>query len=151
MKKLSLSLIGALLVTVRLAHADVTLNSVRVGAEDTPALAAFYAAAFGMHEYNRLTLQSGPEIFMNFGPDAAAARANAAAPLVIMPRASDAIEDPIPHVIFNVTDIAATVAALKAAGGTMPREPFAFGNSGMMIGIAADPAGNLIELIQPAR
>jgi predicted enzyme related to lactoylglutathione lyase len=151
MKKLSLSLIGILLVAHQMAYADVTFNSVRVGAQDTPALAAFYSAAFGMHEFNRLALQSGPEIFLNFGASADAARANPGAPIVIMPRMSDALEDPIPHIIFNVTDIAATVAALKAAGGTMQREAFAFGNSGMMIGIAADPAGNLIELIQPAR
>jgi len=52
------------------------------------------------------------------------------------------------HLIFNVTDAAATAAAVKAAGGSMDREPMPFGNTGIVIGIAADPAGNRIELIQ---
>jgi predicted enzyme related to lactoylglutathione lyase len=42
----------------------------------------------------------------------------------------------------------ATVAAIKAAGGTMQGEPRPFGTTGIMIGIAIDPAGNQVELIQ---
>ncbi len=67
-----------------------------------------------------------------------------------MHRDSNALQDPVPHIIFNVTDMAATVAAVKAAGGKVDAEPRAFGNTGLMIGFAADPAGNRIELIQPA-
>ena len=33
----------------------------------------------------------------------------------------------------------------------MNSEPRAFGNTGIMIGIAVDPAGNQIELIQQAK
>jgi predicted enzyme related to lactoylglutathione lyase len=44
--------------------------------------------------------------------------------------------------------MAATVAAIKAAGGSMDGEPRPFGNSRVTIGIAVDPAGNRIELIQ---
>ena len=51
--------------------------------------------------------------------------------------------------ILNVTDMAATVAAAKAAGGTVEGEPRPFGNTGIVIGFAVDPAGNRIELIQP--
>jgi len=51
-------------------------------------------------------------------------------------------------VIFNVTDMTATVAAIKAAGGSMDGEPRPFRNTGVVIGIAVDPAGNRIELIQ---
>jgi len=47
-----------------------------------------------------------------------------------------------------VTDIAATAAAVKAAGGKMDGEPRPFGKSGMVIGMALDPAGNRLELIQ---
>jgi catechol-2,3-dioxygenase len=36
------------------AYAQVTLNSVRIGAKDTVALAKFYQAAFGMQEVNRI-------------------------------------------------------------------------------------------------
>ena len=65
-----------------------------------------------------------------------------------MHRDSDAVKDPIAHVILNVTDMAATVAAIKAAGGSMDGEPRPFRNTGIVIGIAIDPAGNRIELIQ---
>jgi predicted enzyme related to lactoylglutathione lyase len=57
----------------------------------------------------------------------------------------------VPHIIYTVTDRPATVAALNAAGGSMQGDARPFGNSGMVIGIAIDPVGNRIELIQPAR
>jgi predicted enzyme related to lactoylglutathione lyase len=130
------------------AGADVTLNSVRVAAKDTEALAKFYKAAFGMEEVNRIQGGGGPEIFLNFGASVDAAKANKGLPVVLMHRDADDLRDPIAHIIFNVTDMKATVAAIKAAGGTLPREPQPFGNTGMMIGIAVDPVGNQIELIQ---
>lgn len=130
------------------ASADVTLNSVRVGAADTVALAKFYQAAFAMQEVNRIDVPGGPEVFVNFGATMDAAKANKGLPIVIMHRDSDAAKDPIAHVILNVTDMAATVAAIKAAGGTVDGEPRPFRNTGVVIGIAVDPAGNRIELIQ---
>jgi predicted enzyme related to lactoylglutathione lyase len=42
----------------------------------------------------------------------------------------------------------ATLAAVKAAGGTVDGEPSAFGADGMIVGFAVDPAGNRMELIQ---
>ena len=130
------------------AHAQVTLNSVRVGAKDSVALAKFYETAFGMQETNRINGQGGPEVFVNFGATPDAAKANKSEPVVIMHRDSDDLKDPVPHIIFNVKDMAATVAAVKAAGGSMAGDPRPFGNTGMMIGIAVDPAGNRIEMIQ---
>lgn len=138
----------AALLMARAASAEVTLNSVRVGAADTIALAKFYETAFAMQEVNRINAPSAPEIFVNFGTTADAAKANKGLPVVIMHRDSDATKDPIPHVIFNVTDMSATVAAIKAAGGSMDGDPRPFGNTGIVIGIAIDPAGNRIELIQ---
>ena len=137
----------ALLVS-RAAHADVTLNSVRVAAANTVALARFYQSAFGMQEVNRIEVPGGPEIFVNFGATPDAAKANKGLPIVIMHRDSDATKDPIAHVILNVTDMNATVAAIKAAGGSMDGEPRPFRNTGVVIGIAVDPASNRIELIQ---
>ena len=58
------------------AHADVTLNSVRIAAADTVALAKFYQSAFGMQEVNRIAVAAGPEIFVNFGATVDAAKAN---------------------------------------------------------------------------
>jgi predicted enzyme related to lactoylglutathione lyase len=141
--------ITAVLLTAPV-RADVTLNSVRVAAKDTEALAKFYKAAFGMEEVNRIAGGGGPEIFLNFGATVDAAKANKGVPVVLMHRDADGLKDPVAHVIFNVTDMNATVAAIKAAGGTMAGDPRPFGNTGIVIGIAIDPVGNQIELIQRA-
>jgi len=138
----------AALLLVSAAYAQVTLNSVRIGAKDTVALAKFYQAAFGMQETNRINATGGPEIFVNFGATVEAAKANKSEPIVIMHRDSDDLKDPIAHVILNVKDMTATVAAIKAAGGSMAGNPTPYGTTGMMIGIAIDPVGNRIELIQ---
>jgi predicted enzyme related to lactoylglutathione lyase len=130
------------------ASGQVTLNSVRVAAKDTVALAKFYQAAFGMQEVNRLNAAGGPEIFVNFGATVEAAKANKSEPIVIMHRDSDDLKDPIAHIILNVKDMMATVAAIKAAGGSMAGDPRPFGNTCIVIGIAIDPAGNRLELIQ---
>ena len=138
----------AALLAAGAVNAQVTLNSVRIGAKDTEALAKFYKAAFGMQETNRINAQGGPEIFVNFGATVDAAKANKAEPIVIMHRDSDDVKDPIAHVILNVKDMTATVAAIKAAGGKMDGEPRPYGNTGIVIGIAMDPVGNRLELIQ---
>ncbi len=140
--------ICGIMVLVGSGYAQVTLNSVRIGAKDTLALAKFYQTAFGMQEVNRINGGGGPEIFVNFGATVDAAKANKGEPIVIMHRDSDDLKDPIAHVILNVKDMTATVAAIKAAGGSMTGDPRPFGNTGVVIGIAIDPAGNRIELIQ---
>ena len=140
--------VSAMLLLASAAHAQVTLNSVRVGAQDTAALAKFYEAAFGMQEVNRINVPGGAEIFLNFGATVDAAKANKSEPIVITHRDSDDLKDPIAHVILDVKNMAATVAAVKAAGGSMAGDPRPFGNTGIVIGIAIDPAGNRIEMIQ---
>jgi predicted enzyme related to lactoylglutathione lyase len=146
--KYSLSSLAVLALLCGSARAQVTLNSVRVAAKDTIALAKFYESAFGMQEVNRIDAPGGAEVFVNFGATVDAAKANKAEPVVLMHRESDDVKDPIAHVIFNVTDMNATVAAIKAAGGTMTGDPRPFRNTGVVIGVAIDPAGNHIELIQ---
>ena len=141
-------IVSAALLLASAAHAQVTLNSVRIGAKDSVALAKFYQAAFGMQEVNRIAAAGGPEVFVNFGATVESAKANKSEPIVIMHRDSDDLKDPIAHVILNVKDMAATVAAIKAAGGSMAGDPRPYGNTGMVIGIAIDPAGNRLELIQ---
>jgi predicted enzyme related to lactoylglutathione lyase len=130
------------------AHAQVKLDSVRVAAKDTVALAKFYESAFGMQEVNRIDTPAGPEVFVNFGATVDAAKSNKSEPIVLMHRDSDDVKDPIAHVILNVKDMTATVAALKAAGGSMAGDARPFKNTGLVIGIAIDPAGNHIEMIQ---
>lgn len=139
---------GAVLMMAGAAQAGVTLNAGRVAAEDVAGLAKFYQSAFGLREVNRLEFPGMLEIMMNFGDTVDAAKSNSNAQIVIMHRDSNAVKDPVPHLIFNVTDMAATAAAVKTAGGSMDGEPRPFGKSGMVIGLAVDPAGNRVELIQ---
>ena len=140
--------VSATLLLASAARAQVTLNSVRIGAKDTVSLAKFYQAAFGMQEVNRIDTPGGPEIFVNFGATIDAAKAIKGEPIVIMHRDSDDLKDPIAHLILNVKDMAATVAAIRAAGGSMAGDARPFRNAGVVIGIAIDPAGNRLELIQ---
>jgi predicted enzyme related to lactoylglutathione lyase len=140
--------ISAALLLARAAHAQVSLDSVRIAAKDTVSLAKFYQAAFGMQEVNRIVNPGGTEVFVNFGATVEAAKANKNPLMILFHRASDDLEDPTTHVIFSVKNMAATVAAVRAAGGTMTGEPRPFRDSGIVIGFAVDPAGNRIELIQ---
>ncbi len=140
--------ICAALIVARAAHAQVALDSVRIAAKDTVTLAKFYQAAFSMQEVNRIENPGGTEVFVNFGETVEAAKANKNPLMILFHRESDDVKDPIPHVIFIVKDMAKTVAAVKAAGGTMTGEPRPFRNSGTILGFAVDPAGNRIELIQ---
>jgi predicted enzyme related to lactoylglutathione lyase len=143
---------GAALLLAGAAQADgVSFNGGRVGATDSPALAKFYADAFGLKEVNRLTFPNMIEIMMNFGDTVEAAKKNPDAQIVIMQVKSVDAQDTIPHLIFTVTDMAATVTALKAAGGKMDADPKEFGKTGTVIGMGTDPAGNHIELIQPPK
>ena len=139
---------AATLLTAGGALAGVSLNAGRVGAVHVAALAKFYESAFGLKEVNRIQLPGMLEIMMNFGDTVAAAKANPNAQIVIMHRATNAIKDPIPHLILNVTDVNATAAAVTAAGGKMLGKPRPFGKTGIVIGMAVDPAGNRLELIQ---
>jgi len=145
--KMALGLGAGLLVALG-AQAGVTLNSARIGAADVPALEKFYEAAFGMQEVQRIGALPNLEVMLNFGDSVDAAKANPAAQLVIQHRASDDAKDATAHIIFNVTDMKATVAAITAAGGKMERAPFEFQNSGIVIGLGLDPAGNHFEMLQ---
>jgi predicted enzyme related to lactoylglutathione lyase len=140
--------LGASLLVALGAQAGVVLNAARVGAVDVAALAKFYEAAFGLQEVNRLELPGRLEIMLNFGDSVAAAKANTAPQIVIMHRDSDDLKDSVPHMILNVTDLAATSAAITAAGGKIEGKPIPFGKAGMLIGFASDPVGNRLELIQ---
>jgi predicted enzyme related to lactoylglutathione lyase len=150
MSKLARFAIGACaaLTTTFCFASDVTLNSARVGGPDVEVLGKFYQAAFGLKEVNRLSFPGGAELFFNFGDSVDAAKASTSAQIVIMHTDGPNAKDPVPHLIFNVTDAAKTAAAVKAAGGTMDGDPKPFGNTGIIIGFAIDPAGNRIELIQ---
>jgi lactoylglutathione lyase len=131
------------------AQAEVSMNSVRILADDPLAAGEFYKTVFGMQEVNRLNLPGGAvELFLNFGGNVDAAKANSDAQLVIMQREAGAPQDDVAHLILDVTDMKALVEPIKAAGGTIVREPFVFGDSGITIGMITDPAGNTVEMLQ---
>jgi predicted enzyme related to lactoylglutathione lyase len=136
---------------VSVAQGAVSLDAARIGAMDVPGLAQFYESAFGLKEVNRLQFRDMLEIMLNFGDTVDTAKANRSPQIVIMHRASDAIDDPVPHIILTVTDMAAAAKAIRAGGGRLDGEPRPFGKTGMVIGLARDPAGNRLELIQPPR
>jgi predicted enzyme related to lactoylglutathione lyase len=140
--------ISAALVVAGAAHAQASLDSVRIEAKDTVALAQFYQAVFGMQEVSRVVNPGGIEVFVNFGATVEAAKANKNPRMILFHRDSDDVKDPTTHVIFSVKDMAATVAAIRVAGGSMTRDPGPFGKTGTILGFAIDPAGNRIELIQ---
>jgi predicted enzyme related to lactoylglutathione lyase len=140
--------ISAALLVAAAALAQASLDSVRIEAKDTVALAKFYQTVFGMQEVSRVVNPGGIEVFVNFGATVEAAKANKSPRMILFHRDSDDVKDPTTHVIFSVKDMAATVAAVKAAGGTMTGDPRPFGNTGTVLGFAIDPAGNRIELIQ---
>jgi lactoylglutathione lyase len=140
--------VSAALLVAGAVHAQAFLDSVRIEAKDTVALAKFYQAVFGMQEVSRVVNPGGIEVFVNFGATVEAAKANKNPRMILFHRDSDDVKDPATHVIFSVKDMAATVAAVRAAGGTMTRDPRPFGNTNTVLGFAIDPAGNRIELIQ---
>src|ERR1700727_2904958 len=103
----AMAISGALLL-VCAAHAQV-LDSVRIEAKDTVALAKFYHAAFGMLEVNRIENPGGTEVFVNFGATVEAAKANKNPQMILFHRDSDEVKDPTTHVIFLVKDMASSV------------------------------------------
>jgi lactoylglutathione lyase len=127
---------------------DISLNAARVGGKDVAVLAKFYEAAFGLKEVMRIDTPAMLEIMLNFGDTAEAAKANPAAQVVIMPRADTDARDSIAHIIFDVTDMKSVIESVKAAGGTVVREPAVFGDTGLVFSFVADPDGNQIELLQ---
>jgi len=147
LQRTAMTTIAALLLASA-ARAQASLDSVRIEAKDTVALAKFYQAVFGMQEVNRIENPGGTEVFVNFGATVEAAKANNNPQMILFHRDSDDVKDPTMHVIFKIKDMTSTVAALKAAGGTMTGDPRPFRNTGIVLGFAIDPAGNRIELVQ---
>ena len=130
-------------------HADVGVLAVRLGAKDVAALAKFYDAAFGLKEIDRVG-QPPTEIIMRYGATIAAAKAGSSPEFLVQRREPGAANDPIPHAVFHVSDIGASVAAAKAAGATMKREVASVPIGGMPVKVATlvDPDGNVLELME---
>ena len=130
-------------------QADVTVLAVRLGAKDVVTLAKFYETAFGLKEIDRVG-QPPTEIIMRYGSSVAAAKAGSSPEFLLAKREAGAATDSMPHAIFHVTDLAATVAAAKSAGATMKGEMASLKIGKMPVKIAqlTDPDGNVLELME---
>jgi len=137
---------------VTLAQADVTVLAVRLGANNVAALAKFYDAAFGLKEIDHVG-EPPTEIIMRYGATVAAAKAGSSPEFLVQLREPGAGKDAMAHAIFHVSDIAATVAAAKAAGASMEGEVVTVPIGGMPVKIATlvDPDGNVLELMELAK
>jgi predicted enzyme related to lactoylglutathione lyase len=131
------------------AQADVKVMAVRLGANDVAALAKFYESAFGLKEIDRIG-DPATEIIMRYGATVAAAKAGNSPEFLVQKREPGVGKDTMAHAIFEVSDIAATVAAAKSAGATMEGEVASvpIGGSPIKIAMIVDPAGNVIEIMQ---
>lgn len=142
-----LALMAATWVTV--APAEVTVMAVRLGATDVAALAKFYESAFGLKEIDRVG-DPATEIIMRYGATVAEAKAGSSPEFLVQKREAGAGKDPMHHAIFRVSDMAATVAAAKAAGAKMEGEVVTvpIGGSPIKIAMLVDPDGNALELME---
>lgn len=131
------------------AQAEVTVMAVRLGASDVVALAKFYEAAFGLKEIDRVG-NPATEIIMRYGATVAAAKAGTSPEFLIERREAGAAKDAMAHAIFRVSDIAASVAAAKAAGATVRGDVVSVPIGNIMVRIATvlDPDGNVLELME---
>jgi len=131
------------------AHADVAVLAVRLGAQDVVALAKFYETAFGLKEIDQVG-QPPTEIVMRYGATVTAAKAGSSPEFLVSRREPGAANDSIPHAIFYVSNIRATVAAAKAAGAGIKRDVASVRIGSMPVKVATlvDPDGNLLELME---
>ena len=134
---------------VTLAQADVTVLAVRLGASDVAALAKFYDTAFGLKAIDQVGTPP-TEIIMRFGATAAAAKAGTSPEFLIEKREGVTADGQMAHAIFHVSDVAATVAAAKAAGASVRGEigSAPIGNIQVKIATVVDPDGNVLELME---
>ena len=134
---------------VTMASADVTVMAVRLGAKDAGTLAKFYATTFGLKEIDHVGTPV-TEVIMRYGATVAAAKAGNSPEFLVANRAAGDAAGSLAHAIFQVSDIAATVAAAKAAGAKMQGDVASVPIGGTPIKIATltDPDGNVLEIME---
>jgi predicted enzyme related to lactoylglutathione lyase len=129
--------------------ADVAVMAVRLGAKDVVTLAKFYDTALGLKEIDRVG-QPPTEIIMRYGASVAAAKAGSTPEFLLTRREPGAANDSMPHAIFHVSDVGATIAAAKSAGATMKGDVASVKIGSMSVKVAqlVDPDGNVLELME---
>ena len=131
------------------AQADVTVMAVRLGANDVAALAKFYETAFGLKEIDRVG-DPVTEIIMRYGATVADAKAGTSPEFLVQKRAAGEAATSMHHAIFRVSDIAASLAAAKAAGAKVEGDVVTvpIGGAPIKIAMVVDPDGNALELME---
>ena len=131
------------------AQAEVTVMAVRLGASDVVALAKFYETAFGLKEIDRVG-NPATEIIMRYGASVAEAKAGSSPEFLVQQRPAGESAGSMHHAIFRVSDIAATVAAAKAAGAKVEADTVTvpIGGTPIKIAMLVDPQGNALELME---
>jgi len=131
------------------ALADNTVLAVRLSASDVPALASFYETAFGLKAIDHVG-EPPTEIIMRYGATVEAAKAGSSPEFLVAQREGAAGSDEMAHAIFRVADIAATMAAAKAAGATVRTDVVSvpIGGTPIQIAMIVDPAGNVVEIME---
>ena len=119
------------------------LGATGIGVSDLAASAAFYKAALGLKETQTFKLDYMDEIVL----------AHEGRTAVVLMHWTDGSErnyrDVPVKLVFYVTDPAAVAARIKAAGGTMTREPAPIASlGGAVVGLGKDLDGYVIELLQ---
>jgi predicted enzyme related to lactoylglutathione lyase len=150
MRRTITTILGLIATTWSLCvPADVTVMAVRLGAKDVVALAKFYDAAFGLKEIDRVG-QPPTEIIMRYGTSVAAAKAGSSPEFLLTRREPGAASDSMPHAIFHVSDMGASLSAAKTAGATMKGDVVSVKIGSMSVKVAQllDPDGNVLELME---
>lgn len=132
------------------AQVEIAVRSVRVGADDVWKTAAFYQNVFGLKEVQRVERPDLKESIMNFGATVDAAKASKGVKVVVISRPAGTPKSAVSNIILHCSDIAAVIPKVVPNGGTIERAPSKSATSGSTIAFVVDPAGNRIELIQPA-
>jgi len=150
MRRLTMVVLGiAAAAGMTLAQADNTVLAVRLSATDVPALAKFYETAFGLKEIDHVG-DPPTEIIMRYGATVEAAKAGSSPEFLVAAREAGETAGPMAHAIFQVSDIAATLAAVKAAGAKVMGDAATvpIGGAPIKIATATDPQGNVLEIME---
>jgi catechol 2,3-dioxygenase-like lactoylglutathione lyase family enzyme len=123
-----------------ITHA-IEFHHVHLKSADPDALQAWYIDAFGAERSTRMNLPSAVV------PGGRVDFLKAAADTTMEPSKGRAID----HIGFEVDDLDAFAAALKAKGIVFDREPAMIDAIGVKIAFLTDPAGTYIELTQGLR
>jgi predicted enzyme related to lactoylglutathione lyase len=136
-------------VGLTLARADNTVLAVRLSASDVPALAKFYEEAFGLKEIDHVG-EPATEIIMRYGATVEAAKAGSSPEFLVAAREPGETTGSMAHAIFKVSDIAASLAAAKAAGATVMGDAATvpIGGAPIKIAMITDPQGNVLEIME---